>query len=219
MPGATPPFAPRGPCHASSDPGVWQHGVDPLVPRVEQMVDVDPRPRRPEPEPLVRLVPDQPIANPGVATGGGGREAAEVSGPRRGEVRRAPSIRPRRRPDQRDHRRQTVAAKSTQNLVRPTPVVGAVTRRGRLLGPSQGGLVPADCEADERHAESLEGRQPLVEGPRAELQPGVVLDPVADARRGRSGARCDAGRERQKQDDQRQPAGGRPHRRPSRPRT
>ena len=219
MPGATPPFAPRGPGHAATDPRVRQHGVDPLVPRVEQVVDVDPRPRRPEPEPLVRLVPDQPVANPGVATGGGGREAAEVSGPRRGEVRRAPSIRPRRRSDQRDHRRQTVAAKATQNPVRPTPVVGAVTRRSRLLGPPQGNLVPADCEADERHAEPLEGRQPPVESPRAELQPGVVLDPVADARRSRSGAGCDAGRKRQKQDDQRQPAGDRPHRRPSRPRT
>ena len=219
MPGATPPERAAGPCHASGDPGVWQHGVDPLVPRVEQMVDVDPRSRRPEPEPLVRLVPDQPITNPRVATRDGGREAAEVSWPRRGEVRRASSIRPCRRPDQRDNRRQSVAAKSTQNLVRPAPVVGAVTRRGRPLGPSRGGLVPADREADERHAESLERRQPLVEGSRAELQPGVVLDPKADARRGRSGARRDAGRERQKQDDQRQPARSRPHRRPSRPRT
>ncbi len=200
------------PCHASADPGVWQHGMDRLVPRVEQMLDVDRRPRRPEPETLVRLVPDQPIANPGVATGGGGREAAEVSGTRRGEVRRAPPVRPRRRPDEREHGRQTVAAKAAQNPVRPTPVVGAIARRGRILRPSQGDLVPVQREADERHAESLERRQPLVEGPRAELQPRVVLDPVADALRSLNGARGDAGRQREQQHEQRHPAGGRPHR-------
>ena len=155
--------------------------MDRLVPGVEQMLDVDRRLRRPEPEALVRLVPDQPVANPGVATGGGRREAAEVSRARRREVRRASAVRPRRRPDEREHRRQPVAAKAAQNPVRPTPVVGAIARRGRILRPPQGDLVPVEREADERHAEPLERRQPLVERPRAELQPRVVLDPVLDA--------------------------------------
>ena len=66
--------------HAAADPRVRQHGMDRLVAGVEQMLDVDRRLRRPEPEALVRLVPDQPVANPRVALGGGAREAAEVLG-------------------------------------------------------------------------------------------------------------------------------------------
>jgi hypothetical protein len=50
-----------------------------------------------------------------------------------------------------------------------------------ILRPSRRDLVPAQREADERHAEPLERPQPLLEGSRAELQPRVVLDPVADA--------------------------------------
>ena len=176
--GATPPKAPRGPVTPPPTRACGSTAWIPSYPGLSRCWTY-PRPRWPKPEPLVRLVPDQPIANPGVAPGGCGREAAEVPRPRRGEIRRAPPVRPRRRPDQRDHGRQTVAAKATQNPVRPTPVVGAIARRGRLLRPSQGYLVPAEREADERHAEPLEGRQPLVESPRSELQPRVVLDPVA----------------------------------------
>ena len=116
-----------------------------------------------QPEPLVRLVPDQPVANPRVAAGRCGREAAEVSWPRRRVVRRAPAVRPRRRPDEREHGRQAVAAKPAQDPVRPAPVVGAIARRGRILRPSRRDLVPAQREADERHAESLERPQALVE--------------------------------------------------------
>ena len=188
-----PPAAPLAPSRPA-DAGVRQHGMDRLVRGVEQMLDVDRRPRRPEPEALVRLVPDQPVANPGVAPGGGGREAAEVSRPRRRVVRRAPPVRPRRRPDQREHGGQAVAAKTAQHPVRPAPVIRGIARRGRMRRPWSGDLVPAQREADERHAESLERRQPLVEVPRAELQPRVVLDPVADARRSLTGARGDAGR-------------------------
>src|SRR5262245_42018527 len=102
------------------------------------MLDIDLRPRRPEPEALVRLVPDQPVPNPRVALRGGAREAAEVSWPRRRERRRASPVRPRGRPDQREHRRQTVAAEAAQNRVRTTPVVGAIARRGRMLRPPPG---------------------------------------------------------------------------------
>ena len=198
------------PGRAAADAGARQHRVDPLVPGVEQMPDVDGRLRRPEPEPLVRLVPDQPVAHPGIAAGGGGREAAEVARPRRGVVRRATAVRPRRRPDEREHWRQAVATKPAQNAVRPAPVVGAVARRGRVLRPPRRDLVPAQREADERHAEPLERHQPLIERPRAELQPRVVLDPVLDARRSLTGARGDAGRKR---DRAANPSGGRPHRR------
>ena len=180
--------------------------MDRLVAGVEQVLDVDPRLRRPEPETLVRLVPDQPVANPGVAAGGGRREAAEVSRMRRGEVRRAPTVRPRRRPDEREHGRQPVAAKAAQNPVRPVPVVGAIGRRGWILRPPQGDLVPAQREADERHAEPLERRHALVELPGAELQPRVVLDPVLDARRRLRGARGSAGREREQQPEEHDPA-------------
>ena len=75
--------------HAAADLGVRQHGMDRLVPGVEQMLDVDRRLRRPEPERMVRLVPDQPVPNPGITPRGRSREGAEVTRPRRREVRPA----------------------------------------------------------------------------------------------------------------------------------
>ena len=66
--------------HAAADACVRQDGVDRLVPRVEQVLDVDRRPRRPKPEALVRLVPDQPVANPGVTLGGRVGEARKSLG-------------------------------------------------------------------------------------------------------------------------------------------
>ena len=186
--------------------------MDRLVAGVEQMLDVDPGLRRPEPEALVRLVPDQPVANPGVATGGGRREAAEVSRMRRREARRAPAVRPCRRPDEREHGGQPVAAEAAQNPVRSMPVVGAIGRRGRILRPPQRDRVPAQRESDEWHAESLERRQSLVEAPGAELQPRVVLDPVLDARRRLRGARGGAGRQYEQQPEEHDPAGDGLHR-------
>ena len=192
--------------HPAADARVRQHGVDRLVPGVEQMLDVDRRPRRPEPERLVRLVPDQPVAHPAVAPGGGARECAEVAGMRRRELRRPAAVRPGRCADQREHRRQTVAAKAAQNPVRTTPVVGGIAWRGRIRRPPLGDLVPAQREADERHTEPLERRQPLVERPRAVLQPRVVLDPVPHAARSLRGARGEARRDsHQRQHEEPQP--------------
>ena len=196
----------------AADASVRQHGMDSLVPGVEEVPDVDPRLRRPEPEALVRLVPDQPVADPRIAARDGCREASEVARVRRRVLRRASAVRPTRRPDEREHGCQTVAAKPAQDLVGPTPVVGAIARRSRVLRPSRGDLVPAQREADDRHAEPLERYQPLVERSRAPLQPGIVLNPVADARCCLSGARGGDSREREQQHDQRHPAGGRPHR-------
>ena len=90
--------------------------------------------------------------------------------------------------------RQTVAAKSAQDAVRPMPVVRGIARRRRILRPPPGDLVPVDREANERHAEPLEGREALVERPGTELQPRVILDSEADAMRSPSGARADASR-------------------------
>jgi hypothetical protein len=105
-----------------------------------------------------------------------------------------------------------VAAKAAQDSVRPAPVVRAISRRSRILRPPQGDLVPAEREADEWHAEPLERREPPVERSPAELEPRVVLDPVADARRSLNGACGDAGNKRGKHHEERQPGGGRPHR-------
>src|SRR5919197_2534873 len=74
------------------------------------------------------------------------------------------------------------------------PVVSTVTRRRRVLRPTQSGRVPVEREADERYAEPLEGREALVERPGAELQPRVVLDSVANAVRSLRRARGSAGR-------------------------
>ena len=123
-------------CHTTADARVRQDRMDRLVPRVEQMLDIDRRPRRPEPEALVRLVPDQPVANPGVAPGGSNREAVEVSRMWRGEVRCASSVRPPRRPDQRQHGRQPVAAQPAEDPVGATP--SRTRDRAETRRPSDG---------------------------------------------------------------------------------
>ena len=167
--------------HAAADLGMPQNRMDRLVRGVEQVLDVDPRLRRPEPQALVGLVPDQPVLDPRVAAGDGVREGAHVSRMRRREVRGAPAVRPGRRADQRHHRRQAVAAQPAQDPVRTVPVVSAVAHVIRIRRSLRRDVVPVDREADERDAKPLERRKALVELPRTELEPRVVLNPVAHA--------------------------------------
>src|SRR3954471_20139760 len=106
-----------------------QDGVDRLVAGVEEMLYVDARLRRPEPKPLVRLVPDQPVANPGIAAGCGGRESAEVTSVGWRVGRWPAAVRPGRRPDHREHGGQIMAAEAAEDPVGPVPVVGGIPRR------------------------------------------------------------------------------------------
>ena len=173
---------------AAADLDVPQRPVERGVGRVQEPLDVDLRRGRAQPDPLVRLVPDEPAAHPRVAARGRGREGGDTSrrasAPSSTDGRRSPSAgvpvtptiasipcswRPRRTASQR------------------APAIGGVERVGGVPRPLRGDLVPAEREAHDLDAECLELREPRVDGAGPAQQPGVVLDPVADAG-GRVGA-------------------------------
>ena len=116
---------------AACDPVAPVHALERPVGRVEQPHHVRPRRDRAQPAPLVRLVPDRPVAHPRVAARGRDGEVREVGAARRRDLPRAAAVRPARRSEQGDDSADTARAagrrarRRTGSSRRPGPRPGA----------------------------------------------------------------------------------------------
>src|SRR4029079_10682307 len=123
------------------------------------------------------------------------RGVGEVSeGPGAGghDVRLATAVRPGRRPEQRHDRLDAARVKTLEDRIHAAPLVRGVVRGKGARGSRGRDLVPADAEANRRHAEALEEVETRLERARPAEQPGVVLDAVLDTVR----RACRGGEER-----------------------
>ena len=165
---------------------------------VERALHVEARRHGDRERAAVRLVPHRPETDPGKAPCRGRREAPETGA--RQAARRAAAVRPARRAPERHEHRDAACVQLVEDVPVGAPAiprVGGVPLRSRLPRRDR---VPAQGEADDAGAETLERRHPLAQRPRPVHEPGVVLDAVAGAVRGGRRRRSDA-RERAQDDE------------------
>ena len=168
---------------AAGDPVAPVHALERPVGRVEQPHHVRPRRDRAQPAPLVRLVPDRPVAHPRVAARGRDGEVREVGAARRRDLPRAAAVRPARRSEQGDDGADPAPPQAGEHVVGQAPVVGRVPGQARARRSLLRDLVPADRPADDVHAEPVERVEAVVERAGPVDEPGVVLDAEAGLRR------------------------------------
>ena len=160
---------------ATADFRAGRRLVDCRVGGIEQLRHIRLRRGRAQPATLVRLVPDEPQLDPGIALRGRGGERRKGRARRRRPARSAAEVCPARSAVERHDGRDPVVAQARQNRVRAPP------------GPLPADLldlVPVDRETHEVDADPVELGDPLVERSRPVHEPRVVLQPVTDVGRG-----------------------------------
>ncbi len=159
---------------AAGDKRIRVNLVDRGIRRVEQTLDVDRGRRRPQPPPLVRLVPDEPAPHVRVTLRRVACERGEGGPARRRPVRAAPTVRPGGRRVEGQDRLDAAVVQALEHGV----VAAPVERAAALLD-----LAPDEVQAHDVDAQRLQAVEALVERAWAEADPRVVLDPVAHVRR------------------------------------
>ena len=171
------PLVPARSRDPTRDLGRRGDALDGLVSRVQKLRDVLPRRDWIEPTSLVRLVPDHPVIDEGIARSNGASEVRKVGGLIRESVGRLTFVRPPRCAPERHDGIEPPRVQGVEQCVGTTP---------RVAPGSPLDVVPVDGDSHDLEPESVEGRGTRAQCSRPVLEPGVILNTESHTGCGRS---------------------------------